>query len=109
MSLHRRADEVDYRIIGNDMRFVEIELDPGERVVAEAGAPMYKDAVVGLETVFGDSSYTGHGGGLVDKLLQAGKRVITGEGQFTTLFTHRGGSGKARATCVSASSSSARS
>ena len=93
----QRADEIDYRIVGNDMQFVEIELDPGESVVAEAGALMYKDAIVELETVFGDSSYSGSGGGFMDKLLQAGKRVITGEGLFTTLFTHRGGSGKAHA------------
>ena len=92
----RHSDEVDYRIVGNDMQFVEIELDPGESVVAEAGALMYKDADVQLETVFGDSSYAA-GGTFVDKLISAGKRVITGEGLFTTLFTHRGSSGKARA------------
>ena len=94
-SAPRRSDEVDYRIVGNDMQFVEIELDPGESVVAEAGALMYKDADVQLETVFGDSSYAGQGGTFMDKLLSAGKRVITGEGLFTTLFTHRGASGKA--------------
>ena len=93
----RRSDEVDYHIVGNDMQFVEIELDPGESVVAEAGALMYKDAAVELETVFGDSSYAGQSGGLMDKLLSAGKRVITGEGLFTTLFTHKGASGKAHA------------
>ena len=93
----RRSDEVDYRIVGNDMQFVEIELDPGESVVAEAGALMYKDSAVELETVFGDSSYAGQGGSFMDKLLSAGKRVITGEGLFTTLFTHRGSSGKAHA------------
>ncbi|MGH8174100.1 MAG: TIGR00266 family protein [Rhodanobacteraceae bacterium] len=92
----RTADEVDYRIVGNDMQFVEVELDPGESVIAEAGALMYKDAAIELETVFGDSSYSGQGGGFMDKLLSAGKRVITGEGLFTTLFTHRGGGGKAR-------------
>ena len=96
-AVQQRSDDVDYRIVGNDMQFVEIELDPGESVVAEAGALMYKDATIELETVFGDSSYAGSGGGFVDKLLQAGKRVITGEGLFTTLFTHRGGSGKAHA------------
>lgn len=93
----RKADEVDYRIVGNDMQFVEIELDPGESVIAEAGALMYKDAAVELETVFGDSSYSGQGSTFMDKLLSAGKRVITGEGLFTTLFTHRGSSGKAHA------------
>jgi len=79
------------------MQFVDIELDPGESVVAEAGALMYKDASIEFETVFGDSSCAGSGGGFMDKLLQAGKRVISGEGMFTTLFTHRGGSGKAHA------------
>jgi uncharacterized protein (TIGR00266 family) len=91
----QRSDEVDYRIVGNDMQFVEIELDPGESVVAEAGALMYKDAAVELQTVFGDSSYATQNGTFMDKLLSAGKRVITGEGLFTTLFTHRGSSGKA--------------
>ncbi|HEY0178533.1 MAG TPA: TIGR00266 family protein [Dokdonella sp.] len=95
-SFARRADEIDYRIVGNDMQFVEVELDPGESVVAEAGALMYKDAAVELETVFGDASYAA-GGGFVDKLISAGKRVISGEGLFTTLFTHRGGAGKAHA------------
>jgi uncharacterized protein (TIGR00266 family) len=93
----QRSDEVDYRIVGNDMQFVEIELDPGESVVAEAGALMYKDAAIELETVFGDSSYAGQAGTFMDKLISAGKRVITGEGLFTTLFTHRGSGGKAHA------------
>jgi uncharacterized protein (TIGR00266 family) len=93
----QRSDEVDYRIVGNDMQFVEVELDPGESVVAEAGALMYKSADVQLETVFGDSSYAGQGSTFMDKLLSAGKRVITGEGLFTTLFTHRGSTGKAHA------------
>jgi uncharacterized protein (TIGR00266 family) len=92
----QRSDEVDYRIVGNDMQFVEIELDPGESVVAEAGALMYKDAAIELSTVFGDSSYATQGGTFMDKLISAGKRVVTGEGLFTTLFTHRG-SGKAHA------------
>lgn len=88
------ADEIDYRIVGTDMQFVEIELDPGESAVAEAGSLMFKEAAVQMETIFGDGSTTAHGSGLMDKLLSAGKRVITGESQFTTLFTHTG-SGKA--------------
>ncbi len=92
----RSADVIDYKIVGHDMQFVEIELDPGESVIAEAGALMYKDAVVQLETVFGDSSYRTQSGTFMDKLISAGKRVITGEGLFTTLFTHGGASGKAR-------------
>jgi uncharacterized protein (TIGR00266 family) len=92
-----RADEIDYRIVGNDMQFVEVELDPGESAIAEAGALMYKDAAVQMDTVFGDGSHAGQsgGGGLMGKLLSAGKRVVTGENMFTTVFTHAG-SGKAR-------------
>ncbi|MEO8672115.1 MAG: TIGR00266 family protein [Tahibacter sp.] len=92
----RGADEIDYKIFGSDMQFVEIELDPGESAVAEAGAMMYKDSVVQLDTVFGDGSHTGQGGGFMDKLLSAGKRVITGESLFTTMFTHSGSGGKAK-------------
>ncbi|MEB1548993.1 TIGR00266 family protein [Xanthomonas campestris pv. campestris] len=93
-----RADEIDYRIVGNDMQFVEVELDPGESAIAEAGALMYKDAAVQMDTVFGDGSHDGQGGssgGLMGKLLSAGKRVVTGESMFTTVFTHAG-SGKAK-------------
>lgn len=93
----RRADEIDFRIVGNDMQFVEVELDPGESAVGEAGALMYKDAAVQMDTLFGDGSHSGQGGagGLMDKLLSAGKRVVTGESLFTTVYTHTG-SGKAR-------------
>ena len=91
-----RSDEIDYRIYGEDMQFVEIELDPGESAVAEAGALMFKDAVVQMETVFGDGSHSGQGGGFLDKLVGAGKRVITGESLFTTMFSHAGPSGKAK-------------
>lgn len=90
-----RADDIDFRIIGNDMQFVEVELDPGESAVAEAGALMYKDATVQMDTVFGDGSHGGQGGGLMDKLFAAGKRVVTGESLFTTVYTHTG-SGKAK-------------
>lgn len=89
------ADEIDYRIVGTDMQFVEIELDPGESAVAEAGALMYKEAAVQMDTVFGDGSTASQGSGLMDKLLSAGKRVISGESLFTTVFTHTG-SGKAK-------------
>ncbi len=86
-----RADEVDYEIFGEDMQFVEIELDPGESVVAEAGTMMYMEDGIEMETIFGDGSSSG--GGLMDALLGAGKRVLTGESLFFTLFGHRG-SGK---------------
>ncbi len=90
------ADEIDYTIYGSEMQFVEIELDPGESVVAEAGAMMYKDRHVEMETIFGDASGRG-GSGFFDKLLGAGKRVLTGESLFMTVFTHRGPQGKAHA------------
>ncbi|GAB3339398.1 TIGR00266 family protein [Marilutibacter aestuarii] len=89
-----RSDDIDYRIVGTDMQFVEVELDPGETAIAEAGALMYKDSSVQMDTVFGDGSHSGQGGGVFDKLLSAGKRVVTGESLFTTTFTHTG-SGKA--------------
>ena len=92
----RSADEIDYKIYGEDMQFVEIELDPGESAIAEAGAMMFKDAVVQMETIFGDGSHSGQGGSFFDKLVGAGKRVITGESLFTTMFSHAGNSGKAR-------------
>ncbi len=88
-----RAHEIDFKIFGEEMQFVEVELDPGESAVAEAGAMMYKDPSVQLETIFGDGSTSG--GGFMDKLLGAGKRLLTGESLFITVFTQRG-SGKAR-------------
>src|SRR5262245_7177578 len=88
------ADDVDFEIKGQELQFVEIELDSGESAVAEAGAMVWKDAVVGMTTVFGDGS-DAQGGGFMGKLLGAGKRLVTGESLFTTVFTHNG-SGKAR-------------
>ncbi len=82
------ADEVDYKIHGHEMQYVEVELDPGESAVAEAGALMYKDATIGMTTVFGDGS--AQTGGFMGSLLGAGKRLITGESLFTTVFTHNG-------------------
>ena len=72
------------------MQFVEIELDPGESAVAEAGSLMYKDSAVAMETVFGDGSAASSSGGFMDKLVGAGKRLITGESLFTTMFSHTG-------------------
>ena len=92
----QRSDQIDYRIFGGDMQFVEVELDPGESAVAEAGTLMYKDAIVRMETVFGDGSLASSSGGFLDKLVGAGKRLITGESLFTTVFSHAGASGKAR-------------
>lgn len=88
------ADDIDFEIKGQELQFVEIELDPGESAVAEAGAFVWKDASIGMTTVFGDGSDGGQGG-FMGKLLGAGKRLVTGESLFTTVFTHNG-TGKAR-------------
>lgn len=88
------ADDIDFEIKGQELQFVEIELDPGESAVAEAGALVWKDGSVGMTTVFGDGSAQ-QGGGFMGKLLGAGKRLVTGESLFTTVFTHEG-HGKAR-------------
>lgn len=90
-----KCDVVDFKICGAEMQFVEIELDPGESVIAEAGAMMYKDSSVVLETIFGDGSTSGRSG-FMDKLIGAGKRLLTGESLFMTVFTHSG-QGKGRA------------
>jgi uncharacterized protein (TIGR00266 family) len=87
----RRADEIDFTITGDDMQFVEIEVDPGEMVIAEAGAMMYMTANVRMETKFGDPSAENQG--LLGKMMSAGKRMITGESLFMTTFTG-GGAGK---------------
>ena len=89
------ADDVDFEIKGQELQFVEIELDPGESAVAEAGAMVWKDAAIGMTTVFGDGRAGETTGGFMGKLLGAGKRLVTGETLFTTVFTHNG-SGKAR-------------
>jgi uncharacterized protein (TIGR00266 family) len=86
----RRSDEIDYKILGAEMQFVEVELDPGESAVAEAGAMMYKDATIQMSTVFGDGSMASESGSIMDKLVGAGKRLLTGESLFMTVFTHAG-------------------
>ncbi|MDH3771374.1 MAG: TIGR00266 family protein [Nitrospirota bacterium] len=87
------ADVIDYTINGHEMQYVEIELDPGESAIAEAGAMMYKDAAIEMTAIFGDGA--GQDGGFLGKLIGAGKRVLTGEGLFSTVFTHTG-HGKAK-------------
>jgi len=82
------ADQLDYRIIGEEMQLVEIELDPQETVIAEAGAMNYMDDGIVFETVMGDGSNTG--GGFFEKAIGAGKRVLTGESLFMTHFSNRG-------------------
>jgi len=82
------ADEIEYRIIGDDMQLVEIVLDPTETVIAEAGAMNYMDDGIDFEAVMGDGSSAG--GGFFEKALGAGKRILTGESLFMTHFTNRG-------------------
>ncbi|HLA40461.1 MAG TPA: AIM24 family protein, partial [Candidatus Glassbacteria bacterium] len=84
---------IDYEIIGDDMQVVEVELDPGEKVVAEAGSMNYMDDGITWETKMGDGSNPGEG--IMDKLLNVGKRVLTGESIFMTHFTNSG-TGKRR-------------
>ncbi|MED4608535.1 MULTISPECIES: TIGR00266 family protein [Paenibacillus] len=92
------AHEIDYQIVGSEMQYVEIELDPGESVIAEAGSLMMMDQSIHMETIFGDGSDQGKG--LMGKLFGAGKRLLTGESLFMTLFTNRG-SGKERVSFAS--------
>jgi uncharacterized protein (TIGR00266 family) len=89
----RRAHEIDFEIHGAEMQFVEVELDPGECAVAEAGTMMYMTQAIGMETVFGDGQPAR---GLFDKLVGAGKRLLTGESLFMTVFENRAASGKQR-------------
>ncbi len=83
-----QADHVEYEIYGDEMQFVEVELDPGEGVVAEAGAMMYMGEGIEMETIFGDGS--AQQTSVMDKLVGAGKRLLTGESLFMTVFSNRG-------------------
>jgi uncharacterized protein (TIGR00266 family) len=80
-------DVVDFEIKGSEMQFVEVELDPQEAAVGEAGSMMYMDPGISLDTVFGDGS--ANQGGLFGKLLGAGKRLVTGESLFITVYTNQ--------------------
>ncbi len=84
----KHSHEVDYRITGDDLQFVAVELDPGESVVAEAGAMMYMEPGITFETKMGDGSRPD--AGLMDKLVSVGKRALTGESVFMTHFTNSG-------------------
>jgi uncharacterized protein (TIGR00266 family) len=81
-------DVVDFEIKGSEMQFVEVELDPGEAAIGEAGSMMFMDAGIDMDTVFGDGGK--QEGGLFGKLLGAGKRLVTGESLFTTVYTNQG-------------------
>ncbi len=88
-----QCHEVDYEIIGNDIQMVEVELDPGETVIAEAGAMNYMEDGIVFETKMGDGSNAD--AGMFGKLLSAGKRMLTGESLFMTHFTNRSSGKKA--------------
>ncbi|MCK5822957.1 MAG: TIGR00266 family protein [Bacteroidales bacterium] len=83
-----KSHEIDYKILGNDIQLVEIELDPNETVIAEAGAMMYMEEGIEFETKMGDGSEPNKG--FMGKLFSAGSRLITGESIFLTHFTNRG-------------------
>jgi uncharacterized protein (TIGR00266 family) len=87
----RAAHEIDHVVYGEDLQFVEVTLDPGESVVAEAGALMYMTGGIQMQTIFGDGSAQSQSGGLMGALLGAGKRLLTGESLFMTQFTAAGG------------------
>lgn len=80
-------DVVDFEIKGSEMQFVEVELDPGEAAIGEAGSMFFMDAGISMDAVFGDGSNSG--GGFLGKLLGAGKRLLTGESLFTTVYTNQ--------------------
>lgn len=81
-------DVIDYQIFGDDMQYVEVELDPNESVVGEAGSMFYMEDQIRMETIFGDGSASNSG--LLGSLLGAGKRLITGESMFTTVYSNQG-------------------
>jgi uncharacterized protein (TIGR00266 family) len=85
-----RMHEIDFEVFGEEMQYVEITLDPQEACVAEAGAFFYMDPAIQMETIFGDGSQESQGGDFFGKLLSAGKRVLTGESLFTTVFSNQG-------------------
>jgi uncharacterized protein (TIGR00266 family) len=85
--------EIDYKVFGDDMQYVEVELDPGEAVVAEAGGMMFMEDGIEMETIFGDGS-SQQKSGFLGAVMGAGKRLLTGESLFMTVFLNRGASKK---------------
>jgi uncharacterized protein (AIM24 family) len=83
-----RSHEIDYKIIGEDIQFVEVELDPGETVIAEAGAMVYMEQGISFEAIIGDGSTPNQG--LLGSLLNAGSRLLTGDPLSLTHFTNKG-------------------
>jgi uncharacterized protein (TIGR00266 family) len=86
----RNNHEIDYKIYGEELQFVEIELDPAETAIAESGAMMMMEDGITMQTIFGDGSQQQQNSGLLGKLMSAGKRVLTGESLFMTAFTNSG-------------------
>jgi len=82
------AHDIDYKILGDDMQCVEVELDPQETVIAEAGSLMFMDSAIEMNTIFGDSSKESEG--VMSKMFSAGKRLLTGESLFMTAYTNKG-------------------
>ena len=90
MKFKKAADEIEYTLHGDDMQLVEITLDPGESVISESGAMTYMNADITMETILGDGSIKDKQDTLMNKLTGAGKRALTGESIFMTLFTNSG-------------------
>jgi uncharacterized protein (TIGR00266 family) len=88
--LMRNNHEIDYKIYGEELQFVEVELDPGETVIGEPGGFMMMDDGIEMQTMFGDGSAAANQGGLLGKLMNAGRRVLVGENLFMTAFTNIG-------------------
>ncbi|MCJ7737690.1 MAG: TIGR00266 family protein [Anaerolineae bacterium] len=87
-----KSHEVDYKLFGDDLQFVEIELDPSETVIAEAGTMMYMEDGISFQTRMGDGSKPK--AGILDSVVSIGKRVLTGESLFVTHFSNAAGQGK---------------
>ena len=90
MKFKKAADEIEYTLYGDDMQLVEVTLDPGESVISEAGAMTYMNSDITMETILGDGSIKDNQESLMNKLTGAGKRALTGESIFMTLFTNSG-------------------
>jgi len=90
LSTMRNNHEIDYKIYGEELQFVEIELDPGETVIGEPGGFMMMDDGIEMQTLFGDGSTSSNQGGLLGRLMNAGKRVLVGANLFMTAFTNIG-------------------
>lgn len=93
----RTNHEIDFKIYGEELQCVEIELDPRETAIAESGSFMMMDEYIQMETIFGDGSQKQNSGGFLGSLMSAGKRLLTGESLFMTAFTNHG-SNKQRVT-----------